>query len=71
MFRVISLVLCGYGMAAFLLSARFAVATGAPFLLAPGVLLFVAALLVFLIAPLLGRFAAAWLPTTGAPPNER
>jgi hypothetical protein len=70
-FRVISVLLFGYGLGAFLVAAKFAAGLGAPFLLAPGVLTFMLAIVIFLVAPLLGRLAAAGLPPTAAPPNER
>jgi hypothetical protein len=71
MFRVMALVLGGYNGMVFLVRGPFAIAAGSPFLSMPGVLLFGAAVLLFLAAPLLGRLAAAWLPATAASPGER
>lgn len=70
-FRVISVLLFGYGLWAFFVAAKFAAGMGVPFQRAPGVLPFLLAIVLFLVAPLLGRLAAAWLPPTAAPPNER
>jgi hypothetical protein len=50
-FRVISVLLLGYGLWAFLVGARFAAAIGASILYAPGVVSFAGGIVLFVAAP--------------------
>lgn len=70
-FRVISLLLLGYGLCAFVLTAKFAAGIGVPFLYARGVPPFVLAIVLFVVAPPARATRCGLAPPTAAAPNER